>query len=63
MSCSKQALALSPVWTTGWYTMPVMDALSWQLNGLLIQDGDFASLCAACASLNTLDEGEASMEL
>lgn len=34
----------------------VSDALAGQLDQLLIQDGDFASLCAACASLNTLDE-------
>lgn len=34
----------------------VSDALAGRLDGLLIQDGDFASLCAACASLNTLDE-------
>lgn len=34
----------------------VSDALAGRLDELLIQDGDFASLCAACASLNTLDE-------
>lgn len=34
----------------------VSDALAGQLDELLIQDGDFSSLCAACASLNTLDE-------
>ncbi len=34
----------------------VSDALAGRLEELLIQDGDFASLCAACASLDTLDE-------
>lgn len=34
----------------------VSDALAGRLEDLLIQDGDFASLCAACASLDTLDE-------
>lgn len=34
----------------------VSDALAERLDELLIQDGDFSSLCAACASLNTLDE-------
>lgn len=34
----------------------VSDSLAGRLDELLIQDGDFASLCAACASLNTLDE-------
>ena len=34
----------------------VSDALAGRLDELLIQDGDFSSLCAACASLNTLDE-------
>lgn len=34
----------------------VSDALAGRLDELLGQDGDFASLCAACASLNTLDE-------
>lgn len=37
----------------------VSDALAGRLDELLIQDGDFASLCAACASLNTLDEWQA----
>lgn len=34
----------------------VSDSLAGRLDELLIQDGDFASLCAACASLNNLDE-------
>ena len=34
----------------------VSDTLAGRLDELLIQDGDFSSLCAACASLNTLDE-------
>lgn len=34
----------------------VSDALAGRLDELLIQDGDFTSLCAACACLNTLDE-------
>ena len=37
----------------------VSDAMAGRLDELLIQDGDFASLCAACASLNTLDEWQA----
>lgn len=37
----------------------VSDTLAGRLDELLIQDGDFASLCAACASLNTLDEWQA----
>ena len=37
----------------------VSDALAGRLDELLIQDGDFSSLCAACASLNTLDEWQA----
>ena len=37
----------------------VSDALAGRLDELLIQDGDFASLCAACAFLNTLDEWQA----
>lgn len=37
----------------------VSDALAGRLDELLIQDGDFASLCAACASLNALDEWQA----
>ena len=37
----------------------VSDALAGRLDELLIRDGDFASLCAACASLNTLDEWQA----
>ncbi len=34
----------------------VSDALADGLEGLLLKDGDFASLCEACAALNTLDE-------
>lgn len=37
----------------------VSDALAGRMDELLIQDGDFASLCAACASLNTLEEWQA----
>lgn len=32
------------------------DALAGRMDELLITDGDFASLCAACISLNTLEE-------
>lgn len=37
----------------------VSDTLAGRLDELLIQDGDFASLCAACAHLNSLDEWQA----
>lgn len=37
----------------------VSDALAGRMDELLLQDGDFASLCAACASLSTLEEWQA----
>lgn len=37
----------------------VSDALAGRMDELLIADGDFASLCAACASLSTLEAWQA----
>lgn len=34
----------------------VSDSLAGRMDDLLIQDGDFSSLCAACSSLSTLEE-------
>lgn len=40
----------------------VSDALAEGLEALLLKDGDFASLCEACAALNTLDEWQLQYE-